>query len=106
MSLWKRGRQYWTDFAVAGKRYRKRLGTTNLQVAKRRERELLEGAGRGQLSANEQGPKRLSGAIEAYLAAKRMRCSPRTIEIEEERLSLVKRIFVEVSLYSLTEARN
>jgi len=62
MSLWKRGRQYWTDFAVAGKRYRKRLGTTNLQVAKRRERELLEGAGRGQLSANEQGPKRLSAA--------------------------------------------
>ena len=64
MSLWKRGRQYWTDFAVAGKRYRKRLGTTNLQVAKRRERELLEGAGRGAARGHEQGPKRLSAAIE------------------------------------------
>jgi len=28
MSLWKRGRQYWTDFTVNGRRYRKRLGTT------------------------------------------------------------------------------
>ena len=102
MSLWKRGRQYWTDFTVAGQRYRKRLGTTNLQVAKRRERELLEGAGRGQLSANEQGPKRLSAAIEAYLAAKRMRCSPRTIELEEERLSLVKRHFGDVPLAAIT----
>jgi hypothetical protein len=102
MSLWKGGRQYWTDFAVAGKRYRKRLGTTNLQVAKRRERELLEGAGRGQLSANEQGPKRLSAAIEAYLAAKRMRCSPRTIELEEERLSLVKKHFGDLPLSAIT----
>src|SRR2546422_2177409 len=102
MSLWKRGRQYWTDFAVAGKRYRKRLGTTNLQIAKRRERELLEGAGRGQLSANEQGPKRLSAAIGAYLDAKRMRCSPRTIELEEERLSLVKKHFGDVPLSAIT----
>src|SRR2546428_9561836 len=96
MSLWKRGRQYWTDFAVAGKRYRKRLGTTNLQIAKRRERELIEGAGRGQLSPNEQGPKRLSAAIEAYLAAKRMRCLPRTIQIEKEPLSMLKTHFDDV----------
>ena len=34
MSLWKRGRQYWADFTVDGRRYRKRVGTTNLQVAK------------------------------------------------------------------------
>ena len=37
MSLWKRGRQYWTDFTVNGRRYRKRLGTTNLRVATRRD---------------------------------------------------------------------
>src|SRR4051812_37122202 len=90
MSLWKRGRQYWTDFTVAGQRYRKRLGTTNLQKAKKRERDLIDNAGRGLLATNEQGPKRLSEAIDSYLAAKRMRCSPRTIELEEERLSLVK----------------
>ena len=67
MSLWKRGRQYWTDFTVAGRRYRKRLGTTNLRTATRRERELVEEAGHGRLSADEQGPKRLSDATDAYL---------------------------------------
>src|SRR3954468_24078364 len=102
MSLWKRGRQYWTDFTVAGRRYRKRLGTTNLRVATRRERELVEEAGHGRLSADEQGPKRLSDAIGAYLDAKRMRCSPRTIELEEERLSLVKKHFGDVPLAAIT----
>ena len=60
MRLWKRGRQYWTDFTIAGRRYRKRLGTTNLRVATSRERELIEEAGHGRLTAHEQGPKRLS----------------------------------------------
>src|SRR5437867_2314560 len=102
MSLWKRGRQYWTDFTVAGRRYRKRLGTTNLRTATRRERELVEEAGHGRLAADEQGPKRLSDATDAYLAAKRIRCSPRTIELEEERLSLVKKHFGDVPLSAIT----
>ncbi len=102
MSLWKRGRQYWTDFTVAGRRYRKRLGTTNLRTATRRERELVEGAGHGRLAADEQGPKRLSDAIDAYLAAKRIRCSPRTTELEKERLSLVKKHFGDVPLSAIT----
>src|SRR5579864_7262596 len=102
MSLWKRGRQYWTDFTVAGRRYRKRLGTTNLRVATRRERELVEEAGHGRLAADEQGPKRLSDAVGAYLPAKRIRCSPRTIELEEERLSLVKKHFGDVPLAAIT----
>ena len=102
MSLWKRGRQYWTDFTVAGHRYRKRLGTTNLRVATSRERALIEEAGHGRLTDHEQGPKRLSDAIGAYLDAKRMRCSPRTIELEEERLSLVKKHFGDVPLLAIT----
>jgi integrase len=102
MSLWKRGRQYWTDFTVAGRRYRKRLGTTSLRVATRRERELVEEAGHGRLTAHEQGPKRLSVAIDAYLDVKRIRCSPRTIELEEERLSLVKKHFGDVQLSAIT----
>jgi hypothetical protein len=95
-------RQYWTDFTVAGRRYRKRLGTTNLRTATRRERELVEEAGHGRLAADEQGPKRLSDATDAYLAAKRIRCSPRTIELEEERLSLVKKHFGDVPLSAIT----
>jgi integrase len=102
MSLWKRGRQYWTDFTVNGRRYRKRLGTTNLRVATRRERELIEEAGHGRLPADEQGPKRLSDAIDAYLAAKRIHCSTRTIELEKERLSIVKKHFGDVPLSAIT----
>jgi integrase len=102
MSLWKRGRQYWTDFTVNGRRYRKRLGTTNLRVATCREREFIEEAGHGRLPVNEQGPKRLSEAIDAYLAAKRIRCSARTIELEEERLSIVKKHFGDVLLSAIT----
>lgn len=88
MSLWKRGRQYWTDFTVASRRYRKRLGTTSFREATRRERELIEEAGHGRLAADEQGPKRLSDAVDAYLAAKRIRCSPRAIQLAKERLSI------------------
>ena len=102
MSLWKRGRQYWTDFTVAGHRYRKRLGTTNLRVATRREREIIEEARHGRLAVDEQGPKRLSDAIDTYLTAKRIRCSPRTIELEEERLSIVKKHFSAVPLSGIT----
>jgi integrase len=102
MSLWKRGRQYWADFTVGGRRYRKRLGTTNLRVATNRERTLMEEAGHGRLAADEQGPKRLSDAIRVYLEAKRIRCSPRTIELEEERLSLVKKHFGDVPLSAIT----
>ena len=104
MSLWKRGRQYWTDFTVNGRRYRKRLGTTNLRVATRREREFIEEAGHGRLPVDEQGPKRLSEAIDAYLAAKQIRCSARTIELEEERLSIVKKHFGDVPLSAITAA--
>jgi integrase len=102
MSLWKRGRQYWADFTVAGRRYRKRLGTTKLHVATRRERQLIEDAGLGGLAAHEQGPKRLSDAVSAYLEAKRMRCSPRTLELEQERLVLVQRHFGDVPLAAIT----
>jgi hypothetical protein len=61
--------------------YRKRLATTNLRVATRRERKLIEEAGHGRLNDHEQGPRCLSAAIDAYLTAKRIRCSPRTIEL-------------------------
>ena len=104
MSLWKRGRQYWADFAVGGKRYRKRLGTANLRVAKLRERDLVEDAGAGGLNDHERGPKRLSEAIDAYLTGKRMHCSPRTIELEQERLSLVKKHFGDAPLATITAA--
>ena len=77
MSLWKRGRQYWADFTVDGRRYRKRLGTTNLQMARQKERQLIEDAGLGAVATHAQGPKRLFEAVDAYIDGKRLHCSPR-----------------------------
>jgi integrase len=102
MSLWKRGRQYWADFTVDGRRYRKRLDTTNLQDAKRKERQLIEDAGHGAVSTHEQGPKRLFEAADAYIESKRLHCSPRTVEFEEERLITLKRYFGDVPLIAIT----
>jgi integrase len=105
MSLLKRGKRYWTDFTVDGLRYRKPLRTVDINVAKKRERVLIQQATRGTLGAREQGPRRLNAAIDAYLTAKRIRCAPRTIELEQERLSLVKKHFGDVRLSSITAAR-
>ena len=102
MSLWKRGDRYWTDFAVEGRRYRKPLRTSKLQEAKRLERDLIEAARSGSVSQDESGPKTLAPAIVAYLSAKKVRCSPRTLELEEERLSIVKRHFGDVKLSAIT----
>jgi len=102
MSLWKRGRQYWADFTVDGRRYRKRLDTTTLQVAKQKERQLIEDAGHGAVATHEQGPKRLFAAVDAYIDSKRLHCSPRTIEFEEERLITLKRYFGDTPLTAIT----
>ena len=102
MSLWKRGRQYWADFTVDGRRYRKRLDTTTLQVARQKERQLIEDAGHGAVATHEQGPKRLFGAVDVYIEGKRLHCSPRTIEFEEERLISLKRYFGDVPLTAIT----
>ena len=102
MSLWKRGRQYWADFTVDGRRYRKRLDTTNLQDAKRKERQLIEDAGHGAVATHEQGPKRFFEAADTYIDGKRLHCSPRTIEFEEERLISLKRHFGDIPLTAIT----
>ena len=105
MSLWKRGGRYWTDFTVDGVRYRKPLRTKALNVAKQRERETIETARHGKLASRESGPRTLFKAIEAYFAGKKLRCSARTIELEQERLSLVKKHFDDIRLSAIAAAR-
>jgi integrase len=105
MSLWRRGGQYWTDFAVDGVRYRKPLRTSARNIAKQRERELIEVARRGKLAAGEIGARTLFKAIDAYFEGKKLRCSARTIELEQERLSLVKKHFGDIRLAAITATR-
>jgi len=101
MSTRKRGRWYWADFSVDSVRYRKPLKTGDWKVARQRERDLIEAARAGHLDT-QQGPKRLHDAIDRYLADKVMRCAPRTVELERERLSLVKQHFGDVRLSAVT----
>lgn len=104
MSLYKRGKQYWTAFAVDGTTFRKSTGTTTLNDAKRRERELIEEASRGHLTAKVHGPTRLFAAIDGYVERKRIRWSVRTLELAEERFSVVKAHFGDVRLSAITLA--
>ena len=101
MSTRKRGRWYWADFSVDGVRYRTPLRTGDWKVARQRERDLIEAARAGHLTT-QHGPKRLHDAIDRYLAAKVMRCAPRTVELERERLSLVTQHFGDVRFSALT----
>jgi integrase len=105
MSLWKRGGRYWADFMVDGVRFRKALKTSDRNIAIQRERETIEIARYGRLGARETGPRNLFAAIDAYLDAKRMRCSARTLELESERLSVLKRHFGDLRVASVTAGR-
>jgi integrase len=52
MSLYKRGHVYWTVFGIDGAIFRKPLGTSNWQEAKRKEKELMSEAETGKVSAS------------------------------------------------------
>jgi integrase len=103
MSLYKRGKTFWTMFVEDRTLYRKSLHTTKVREAKQRERDAIDAARRGSLTAKTQGPKTLFAAVDAYLAHKRGRAnSERTPELEAERLSIVKGHFKDVRLSAIT----
>src|SRR5215469_10549862 len=99
--IYKRGYWYWTDFTENGRRYRRPLKTTNWQEARTEERKVIEKARNGKL-ADTGVPKRLFEAIVIYLDDKRVRCAPRTIELEIERLNMVKKFFGDSRLSAIT----
>lgn len=113
MSLYKRAKKYWTAFVVDGVLFRKSLGTSDRREAIKVERDKIEEARRGSLTARASaGPKTLFGAVDDYIAFKTARSrSPRTPELEAERLSIVKRHFGDVRLsgisaHSIAEYQN
>src|SRR5437868_10543513 len=102
MAIYQRGRHWWADFRVNGERYRQPTGTTNRNAAKKVEHDLIEAAKQGHLVVRQEQPKRLEAAVQAYLADKKVRCAPRTVELEAERLSIVKRYFGDARLTAVT----
>ncbi len=104
MSLYKRAKTYWTAFVVDGVLFRKSLGTSDRREAIKLERDVIDEARRGSLTArSSDGPKTLFAAVDDYLAFKTARAaSPRTPELEAERLNIVKRHFRDVRLSAIT----
>jgi integrase len=87
---------------VNGERYREPTEATNKNKAKQIEHDLIEAAKDGHLRAKQEQPKSLIAAVDAYLADKKIRCSPRTVELDTERLSIVKQYFGDVRLTAIT----
>jgi hypothetical protein len=83
MALYQRGRCWWSHFYVGGQRHREPTGTTNKNRAKQVERDLIQAAKEGSLLVRQSKPKRLFAAIDAHLADKKIRCAPRTVELEK-----------------------
>jgi len=102
MSLYKRGKWYWTDFTIETQRFRKPLDTTDENEAKRRERKLQREAEEGTLKPDEKGPKRLFDAVDRYLSDRRSHLRPRTIKLYEERLKMVKSSWGDIRLSAIT----
>jgi integrase len=99
--IYKRNGWYWTDFTENGRRYRRPLKTKDWQKARTEERKVIELARVGKL-ADALAPKRLFEAVERYLSDKQVRCSPRTHELETERLNIVKKFFGDARISAIT----
>lgn len=86
MSLFKRGKWWWTDFSVNGVHYRQPIRdehgqrTKDWREALARQKELIAGAQAGKLAASSQQFARLSfsDAVERYLAERLPRIQPKT----------------------------
>jgi integrase len=101
--IYKRGCWHWTDFTENGRRYRRPLKTKNWQEARTEERKIIERARAGKL-ADSVTPKRLFEAAQRYLDDKTVHCSPRTHELETERLSMVKKSFGDIRIARISPA--
>lgn len=99
--IYKRGRWYWTDFTENGRRRRLPLKTKNWQKSRTEERKLIEMARAGKL-ADSTAPKQLFEAAQRYLDDKAVRCSPRTHELETERMSMIKKFFGDIRISAIT----
>lgn len=103
MSLYKRGRKWWTMFVEDRTLYRKPLKAKTQREAKKQERDVIDAARAGSLTAVSKGPKKLFAAVDSYLDHQRGRgISARTPELESERLNVVKAHFKDVPLSAIT----
>jgi integrase len=100
MSVFRRGKWYWTDFAVNGARYRQPLRTKDWREALQREKELIADASTGKLVPTSQQFARLafSEAAERYLESRRLELSAKSLKKERQLLAEPSRFFASTRL--------
>jgi hypothetical protein len=84
MAIYKRGSMWWTDFAVAGRRYRGSLKTSDRREALQREKVHIAEAQnhRGILPRKTVGLT-VDAASQVYLLRRKPFVAPRTLELEK-----------------------
>ena len=100
MSLFKRGRTYWTDFSINGQRFRQSLDTTDWREAQRIEKERIAQASAGKLTLSGQQFGRLafSEAADRYLNGRKVELSERSLKKERQLLTAPRRFFAATAL--------
>ncbi len=104
MSLFKRGKTWWTDFSINGMRYRLSLDTIDWREAQSREKEKIAAASAGKLTPETQCFARIAfpEAAARWLAEKRPRVAPKTYITELERANAPKLFFGQARLKDIT----
>jgi integrase len=100
MSIYKRGKTWWTDFSVNGQRYRESLNASDWREAQAREKELIVQASQGKLAQSSQKFARLafSEAADRYEVDRLPHLAPTTVITERERLKPLREYFAAVRL--------
>ncbi len=104
MALYKRGRTWWTDFAIDSVRYRQSLETTDWREAQSREKDKIAQASAGKLAYSNQQFARTSFSVAAdrYLEDQEPHLALRSILTAQERLKPLKKFFGTTSLKRVT----
>jgi integrase len=100
VSLYKRGKTWWTDFSVNGQRFREGLDTTDWREAQAKEKELISLATQGKLAVAPMQFARMAfgAAADRHVEDKEPRVAPRSIQTEKERLKPLRAFFGATSL--------
>ena len=102
MSLYKRGRIWWADFAVYGLRHQESTGCVDRRAAIQKERELIEQARKNRMPRKEWARKKLTEVFDLYLAERKTDSCDSTVKKERQFLRPVVKALGEQSLRQIT----
>jgi integrase len=100
MSIYKRGKTWWTDFSVNGQRFRESLDTADWREAQSQQKELIAQASAGKLAPSSRQFARLafSEAADRYLDTRKLELSKRSLSKERQLLVHPRKFFGAMSL--------